>query len=96
MAYSIDELSSILFKGNNEDSNNDSSTKIFYGTALADSLNGQVLVQLDDAIYSSAEADDDYEYLTLSEDINDVDSIDEDEDLQDVGEEEEIVFYQED
>ena len=99
--FNIDELSALLFNGTREDSINKSVSKnqttIIYGTAITGSSNGLVTVRLDDAVYAEDDLeDDDYEYLSLSED-DDVDGIDEDEELideEDTEEDEDVIFWQ--
>lgn len=102
--FSLDELSALLFNGTREDSVNASvsqnQTLIIYGTALSKSQDGQVLVQLDDAVYSADDLEDEeYEVLTLTED-DDIDSINEDEELIDQDDpdydedDQDIIFWQ--
>ncbi len=98
--YNLDELSAVMFGGTREDSVNGATsngqTTIIYAVALEDSVDGTVKVQLDDAIYAIDDADDDYEYVTLTEDIDDVSSIDDDEEMQEEGQEEDVVYWVED
>lgn len=89
----IEELSTLLFRGSTgEDYQIPASaqTTIVYATALTSSSNGMVTVQLDDPILAEDDAEEgDYEYLSLSEDDDEVDLIDE----EDEDEEEEDLFY---
>ncbi len=95
----LDELSAILFNGTSEQSVAANSgapqTTIVYGVALASSAEGEVEVQLDDAIYAADDLeDDDYEFVSLTDADDDVNAIDEDEELEDPEEEEgEIVYW---
>lgn len=97
-SYNLDELSALLFGGTRQDSVNESisnnQTTIIYGTALTASSNGIVSVQLDTQVYSADDQeDDDYVYLSLSED-DDVASIDQEEELIDQeDQDEDIVFW---
>lgn len=97
----LDELSAILFGGSGEKSVPTESgapqTTIIYGTALTNSADGVVTVKLDDAIYAADDIeDDDYEYISLTDEDDDVDAIEEDEELEDIDDETEIVYWQPD
>ena len=105
MPAGLDELSAILFNGTSEDSIPASvgttPTTIIYGTAVAGSANGEVVIKLDDAIYAADDLEeideDEYEFVTLTEDDDDITSIDDDEELIDPeDDEEEIVYWDED
>lgn len=91
----LDEIASILFN-QNEDTEAPasalSSTTIIYGTALADSEDGEVLVLLDDAIYSLDDDAEEYETLSLSVDDDSMDNLDEDIEEEIEDEEAEIVY----
>lgn len=101
--FNIDQISALLFKGTRENSVNQSlgknQTTIIYGTAITSSSNGSVTVKLDDAIYSADDANDDYEYLTLSDD-DDIDAVDQDIELIDYDDpqydqdDQDIIFWQ--
>jgi hypothetical protein len=96
----LDELSALIFNGTREDavpaSIGAGTTTFIYGTAMADSESGQVVVLLDNAIYAADDAaDEDYEWVDLSDDDDDVGSVDDDEELEDE-EEEEIVYWEPD
>lgn len=100
--FNLDELSALLFKGTRENSVNDSSNQsiIIYGTALSDSADGFVPVQIDDAVYAADDLEDEeYEILSLSDD-DDILGIDEQEELIDAEDydedNEDVVFWQED
>ena len=103
----LDELGVILFKGAEEKgiaaADRAPSTNIIYGTALADSEDGFVQVQLDDAIYADDDLeDDDYEYVALTDEDDDINGIEEDEELIDDTDpdydenDEDIVYWEED
>ena len=102
--YNLDDLSALLFNGTREDSVNasvgKSQTLIIYGTALGNSQDGQVLVQLDNAVYSADDLEDDeYQVLTLTGD-DDIESINQDEELIDPDDpdydedDQDIIFWQ--
>lgn len=103
----LDELSAILFNGTGEKSvaaiDGAPSTTIIYGTALADSEDGFVQVQLDGAIYADDDLeDDDYEYVVLTDADDDVNAIEEDDELIDTTDpdydedDEDIVYFDSD
>jgi len=82
----LSELSIPLFK--NAEGKTNAETIIFYGTALQDSANGEVLIQLDQAIYPLGENEDD---LKVNVKINDdVANIEEDADAST-----DLVYYEE-
>ena len=94
----LDELSTILFNGTGEKSvaavSGAPQTTIIYGVALTSSSDGQVTIQLDDAVYSADDLEDDeYEYVTLTDEDDDVASIEEDEETEDPEEDEEEIVY---
>lgn len=55
----LNDLGIVLFNKNESRSANE--TRIIYGTALADSANGEVLVALDNAIYALGDDESNYE-----------------------------------
>lgn len=94
----LDEIGSILFNGSEKTVDLASGapfTTIIYGVALADSADGLVRVQLDDAIYAADDIEDDseYEYITLNDSDDDIDGINEDEELEDEDEDEDVVYW---
>ncbi len=82
-SFKLDEIGALLFRGTKELSNDKqilNQAKLIIGTALTDSANGSVLVQIDDSVYSQQHTQDNYQYLSLS-DNDDIDSLSYDETL---------------
>lgn len=83
----IEELAALLFGGGKEDEGAAPAATFIYGTAVSDSADGYVTVKIGDDIYAIDDDDESqYELLTLTEDEDSVDMIDDDE----LGEEEEV------
>ncbi len=73
----LDEISTLLFKENQE---RKEKTQIIYGTALADSSGGEVLVKIDADIYSYADEDmSNYAVVDFTEDDDDLARLDNEE-----------------
>lgn len=86
MDAKLSELSTILFNGTSENdipaAVSSNQTTIIYGVALTGSANGEVTVQIDEAIYGENDLEeDDYEIVTLSVEDDDIEHITEDEEL---------------
>ena len=76
----IEELAALLFGGGKEEEGPYSGAAFIYGTAVTDSADGYVTVAIGDDIYAADDEDEaGYELLTLTEDADSVDAIDEDE-----------------
>ena len=89
----IEELAALLFGGGREEEGAAPAATFIYGTAVTDSADGYVTVAIGDDIYAADDEDEaGYELLTLTEDADSVDAIDEDE-LYDEGEQEETVSW---
>ena len=93
----IEELASLLFGSGKEEEGSPSSAAFIYGTAVTDSADGYVTVRIGDDIYSADdEGEGAYELLTLTEDADSVDMIDEDEPFDEEEEEETVSWDGED
>lgn len=89
----IEELAALLFGGSKEEESTASAAAFIYGTAVTDSADGYVTVAIGDDIYAADDEDEaGYELLTLTEDADSVDAIDDDE-LYDEEEGEETVSW---
>lgn len=77
MIERLEELSSLLFGGSGTEEVNNSDIKIIYGTALTASVNGEVTVSLDDGIYSINDDDDNYQFVSLTDEEDSVSALDE-------------------
>ena len=76
----IEELAALLFGGSKEEQSTASAAAFIYGTAVTDSADGYVTVAIGDDIYAADDEDEaGYELLTLTEDADSVDAIDDDE-----------------
>lgn len=76
----IEELAALLFGGGKEEEGSSSGAAFIYGTAVTDSVDSYVTAAIGDDIYAADDEDEaGYELLTLTEDADSVDAIDEDE-----------------